>query len=467
MDFIINDTVSILFAGETGNSEEVAYEISSKLNTCGIRNCVFEIGTYDVMKLPSEHFSVFITATSGDGEPPTSMKKFWNFLLRKSLASDSLAGLRHAVFGLGDSSYDKYNLVGRKLERRLQQLGSQPMIPLGLGDDQSSLGYLSALDPWREELISILQSFNLASNMPLNNRNIDPNAPVVDENILHRVTYLDSYGAEDSDAAMDTDVVERVRSLSDLPQKFHERSPFFNAVVVENKRLTANVWAQDVRHVKLDLALQNRHLMNFEGPLYLPGDVAEVFYKNGHTIVQQALKFICSERCLSAVSDGGIQCTPDTVVDIRLISERNSRASRLGNLGRCSLKTLLEQYLDIGAVPKRSYFAALAPYATDPEQSAKLLELSGPGGTDLYFDYCIRERKTYIEVLEEFHSCRPPLELLLGVIQVIVPRLYSIASSPLIVPSGVGYLLFILVVDLSFFLTTMLKYFGQNRWNFV
>ena len=31
------------------------------------------------------------------------MKQFWRFLLRKSLAHDSLVGTRHAVFGLGDS----------------------------------------------------------------------------------------------------------------------------------------------------------------------------------------------------------------------------------------------------------------------------------------------------------------------------------------------------------------------------
>ena len=103
----------------------------------------------------------------------------------------------------------------------------------------------------------------------------------------------------------------------------------------------------------------------------------------------------------------------------------------------CSLQTLLEQHLDIGAVPKRSYFLSLAPYATNPEESAKLLELASDEGTDLYFDYCTKERKSYVEVLEEFKSCRPPLTVLLGAIQLIPPRQYSIASSPALCPHEV------------------------------
>jgi sulfite reductase alpha subunit-like flavoprotein len=40
------------------------------------------------------------------------MRRFWRFLLRKSLAADSLAATRYAVFGLGDSGYVKFNVRG-------------------------------------------------------------------------------------------------------------------------------------------------------------------------------------------------------------------------------------------------------------------------------------------------------------------------------------------------------------------
>lgn len=56
------------------------------------------------------------------------------------------------MFGLGDSSYTKFNFVAKRLYRRLLQLGANPLIPLGLGDDQHELGYDGAADPWVENL---------------------------------------------------------------------------------------------------------------------------------------------------------------------------------------------------------------------------------------------------------------------------------------------------------------------------
>lgn len=68
------------------------------------------------------------------------MKQFWKFLLRKSLPSDSLAKLIFAVIGLGDSSYQKFNFVAKRLHKRLLQLGGTAILPVGLCDDQHDLG---------------------------------------------------------------------------------------------------------------------------------------------------------------------------------------------------------------------------------------------------------------------------------------------------------------------------------------
>ena len=60
--------------------------------------------------------------------------------------------LNFAVMGLGDSSYQKYNFAGKKLYRRLLQLGAKPLLDLGLADDQDELGVDGVLEPWRAEL---------------------------------------------------------------------------------------------------------------------------------------------------------------------------------------------------------------------------------------------------------------------------------------------------------------------------
>lgn len=36
---------------------------------------------------------------------------FWRFLLQKNLTREWLKGVHYALFGLGDSSYQKYNVM--------------------------------------------------------------------------------------------------------------------------------------------------------------------------------------------------------------------------------------------------------------------------------------------------------------------------------------------------------------------
>ena len=80
--------------------------------------------------------------------------------------------------------------------------------------------------------------------------------------------------------------------------------------------------------------------------------------------------------------------------------------------------------------PKRSALEALAFSATDEDDKEKLLELSSPEGNDLYASYCKKEGRTFVDLLEDFHSLRPPLEHLVEIIPRLAPREYSISSSP-------------------------------------
>ena len=86
---------------------------------------------YDVRKLIDEKVCVFVCSTTGQGDEPDNMKKFWKFLLRKNLPADSLRNLHFGVVGLGDSSYSKFNFVAKRLHKRLIQLGATSLLPAG------------------------------------------------------------------------------------------------------------------------------------------------------------------------------------------------------------------------------------------------------------------------------------------------------------------------------------------------
>ena len=90
--------------------------------------------------LPCEENVIFVVSTTGQGDTPDPMKAFWKHLLQRSLSHDWLKGVRYAVFGLGDSGYQKYNFVAKKLDKRLRDLGAVAIVERGLGDDQHPSG---------------------------------------------------------------------------------------------------------------------------------------------------------------------------------------------------------------------------------------------------------------------------------------------------------------------------------------
>lgn len=93
-------------------------------------------------------------------DEPSNMKTFWKFLLRKSLPSNSLSKLQFGVIGLGDSSYQKFNFVAKRLHKRLLQLGATSILPAGLCDDQHDLGIGAVLTPWIKNFWNKINEIN-------------------------------------------------------------------------------------------------------------------------------------------------------------------------------------------------------------------------------------------------------------------------------------------------------------------
>lgn len=165
------------------------------------------------------------------------------------------------------------------------------------------------------------------------------------------------------------------------------------------------------------------------------GDIAEVFYCNPVDLVNRAISRLVTNSPLNPASLQ--QYTADSCLSVaRNTDHYGVRTSRVNQLSCISVFDLFHKVLDISAVPKRSFFLSMAEYADNAEERTKLLELGSALGTDLYFDYCIKERRSYVEVLEEFRSVSPPLSVVFNAIPLIQPRQYSIASAEKALPVG-------------------------------
>ncbi|KAJ0405292.1 hypothetical protein ATCC90586_007331 [Pythium insidiosum] len=392
----------VLYGSETGTAQDVAEQIQqlavnrrlSDTQCCAMDD--FPVA----QALPACRLVVFVVATTGDGEAPTNMRASWRALLRKSLPVDWLRGVEVAVFGLGDSSYAKYNAVARRLQARLVQLGASELVERGLGDDQHAFGLFGALNPWLDKLwAQVLQRFPVPEGTTID----DSPKPIVPR---YSLRVREGAGSQiKTDPQADTSTF-----YAPADTAVHSEPRVLMARLVENRRLTAADWTQDVRHLTFELG---------NNTVEYPAGAIAVLYPENTQGVDELLAY--------AGASG------DSVVSI--LSADGSPQNDLPT--PTTLRELFTRYLDIQGTPRRSFFARLSLYASDEEEKEKLEEIASPEGVDLLYDYCIREKKTYVEVLLDFPSVRVPLEILVQIIPRLQPRAYSISSSSLAFPGQV------------------------------
>ena len=132
--------LTILYATESGGAEDAANKIARHCRNLHFQCRNINIQDYPLVKLIHETLVIFVISTTGSGREPRSMTALWNMLLRSDLPDDFLEDLRFAVFGLGDSSYEKFCWPAKKLSRRLDGLGAMQICHRGEGDDQHHFG---------------------------------------------------------------------------------------------------------------------------------------------------------------------------------------------------------------------------------------------------------------------------------------------------------------------------------------
>jgi sulfite reductase alpha subunit-like flavoprotein len=441
MEFV-DSSVLILFGSETGTAEATAFKLAKELSLRGFPCRTCGTDEYDISLLPSERFCIFIVATAGDGETPMNMRLFWRFLLQRSLGSTSLAALQVAVFGMGDSSYIKFNAAARRLGARLSQLGATHMAPLGLGDDQNAYGYYGALNEWLPAVYTALDKiFPLSCKIKMDEKCQKRPQYAVETLTMPGGDKERHIGDSDSDSGGDgnsNSFYKASKPLLSLLSAPNQLVPL-TARLISNERGTADDWHQDVRRLSFELTKYVRSssssslAMATETPgTFQGGDVAVVYPENSPQLVQRALAIVLAG---AGSGSGSTQphYVPTTCIRISRFVNNNGptgsiRRTRLPSM-TCTVLDLVSRFLDFGGVPHRPFFEELAPYATDPEEADKLRELGSPEGTDLYFDYCVREKRSYVECMEEFPSARPPLVILLDLVPIIQPRQFSLASS--------------------------------------
>ena len=374
--------LAVLHASQTGCGVEVAEGLAREAELLHFEVQHASVDGFGAARLAEAGLVILVVSTSGQGEAPDSMRETWRWLLRKTLPADTFAGTDFAVFGLGDSSYPKFNAAARRLRARLAQLGGRVIAPESawLGDDQEAAGYDLALDAWRAAVWPAL----------LRLRPLPPGvAPKAASARMPRLTVAP---CEPTPGAG-----QRPASAS---EPIGPRNPFLARLLV-NRRITAAGHFQDVRHLEIDLG--------GSGLEFAPGDALALLPRNTEAVGRE----FCELMSLDAE-----QCVQLAAVESRWAEEIPRCCDARG---QCSVLQLVMASLDVQGIPRRGFFEQLAPYAEGRDQQ-RLQYFASAEGRAERVQYTQRDKHSILGLFRDFPSVRLDLEALVLIVPRIQPR---------------------------------------------
>ncbi|MFQ2045228.1 assimilatory sulfite reductase (NADPH) flavoprotein subunit [Aeromonas veronii] len=229
-------SLTILYGSQTGNAKGVASAIKGQAEARGLPVTLASMADYKPKQLKKESHLLVVVSTYGEGEPPESAVDLFEQLKKGKIGK--LDGLKFAVLGLGDSSYEFFCQTGKDFDDFLAKAGAERVYELASLD----VDYQDAAKAWSEQA-------------------------------LNAIAATLSIGAASSSVA---NAVQQAVGHS----QYSKENPFPARLSV-NQKITGRDSTKDIRHIEISLA--------DSGITYQPGDALGVWFDNDADLVGEVL----------------------------------------------------------------------------------------------------------------------------------------------------------------------------------
>lgn len=232
-------SLTIIYGSQTGNAKGAAAAIQKQAEAQGLPVTLVSMADYKPKQLKKESHLLVVVSTYGEGEPPESAVDLFEQLKKGKIGK--LEGLKFAVLGLGDSSYEFFCQTGKDFDGFLSKAGAERIYELASLD----VDYQEAAKAWGEQAVKAVAATLSASG---------------------------SAGAATSLAGAVQTAVGH--------SQYHKENPFPARLSV-NQKITGRDSTKDIRHIEINL--------EDSGITYQPGDALGIWFDNDTSLVGEVL----------------------------------------------------------------------------------------------------------------------------------------------------------------------------------
>ncbi|KAL0960826.1 hypothetical protein HGRIS_005845 [Hohenbuehelia grisea] len=404
----------IFYGSQTGTAEEYAIRLAKEAKSkFGLASLVCDPEEYDfenLDQLPEDCAAIFVMATYGEGEPTDNAVQLMQNLEDESFEFSNgfhrLEGLKYVVFGLGNKTYEHYNLIGRNVDKELTKMGAIRIGERGEGDDDKSMeeDYLE----WKD---SMWDAFAAALNVEEGQGGDTPDFAVTElESHTPEKVYLGELSA---------------RALTKTKGIHDAKNPYPAPISAARELFQSNV---DRNCVHIELNTEG------SGISYQHGDHVGVWPSNADVEVDRLLCTL------------GLYDKKDNVIGIESL---DPALAKVPFPVPTTYGTVLRHYIDISAVAGRQILGTMSKFAPNPAAESLLKELNT--NKDEYHNIIANGCLKLGEVLQlaagNDITARPtpenttawsiPFDIIVSSIPRLQPRYYSISSSPKLHPNSI------------------------------
>ncbi|OWB65412.1 hypothetical protein B5S30_g736 [[Candida] boidinii] len=395
----------VFYGSQTGTAEDYSYKFSKELQSrFSIPTMCCDLADYDFDKLNDifeeiDDFCLisFFMATYGEGEPTDNANEFFEYLENEC---ENLSNVKYTCFALGNSTYEFYNAIGKKLVEEFDKFDAKLIGKLGLGDDGKATmdeDYLS----WKDELFDTLRSeLNIEEKEVI----YEPSIKITENNELTINDKIVSLGEPNKDYINPTTDIE-LKKLQFGP--FNHTHPYL-APIKFSKELF-NSKERNCIHAEFDLSNTNLK--------YSTGDHIAIWPSNSNENVFKLLEIL------------NLSDKKNQVIDIKILDD----TTNFSIPSPTTYESIFRHYLEISGPISRNLLKSILPYSPNDEIKQKTIKLSDD--KTLFQKEITDNFLNFADILKNLSNGlkweKIPIEFLIENIPHLQPRYYSISSSSL------------------------------------